>query len=92
MSGIPHALRDLAEADPEIEALIQRSGDATWDLIAVGSSGDWQRGVFLTREAAADAAGELGFKLVESWEDGEIAKRVNSLDAWSSPIGKRRAV
>ncbi len=87
----PH-LREFASSHTDVEAVVQRTGDATWDLIAVDPDGEWQRGVFLSKEAAIEAAGALGFGRIDSWEEGDLAKRANSSDAWSSPSGKRRAV
>jgi hypothetical protein len=77
---------------PEVEAVVQRIGRDTWDLVLIDVDGNWNRGVFESKEQARAVAEELGVPTHEGWDDDRLAKRMNKRDHWNSPGGQRRAL
>jgi hypothetical protein len=88
----PSALREFAKLHPEVEAVLQRVGRDTWDLVLVDVTGLWVRDEFETDEAAEAAAAELGIRLHRGWGDPRIVRRMNARDHWGGPGGQRRAL
>jgi hypothetical protein len=76
---------------PDVEAVLQRCGRDTWDLVLVDVDGNWTRWVFVSREAAEEASGELGITLHDGW-DARMTQRMNRRDHWGEPGGQRRAL
>ncbi|HEY7280186.1 MAG TPA: hypothetical protein VID47_01225 [Actinomycetota bacterium] len=76
----------------EVDAVVQRIGLDTWDLLLIDASGDWTRWVTVTKESAEAAARELGATVHDGWDADELAKRMNRHDDWTEPGGHRRAV
>ncbi len=75
-----------------LDAVVQRIGLDTWDLLLIDASGDWTRWVTTSKESAEAAAGELGATVHEGWDADELAKRMNRHDDWNEPGAHRRAV
>ncbi|MFM7718370.1 MAG: hypothetical protein ACKO8G_02600 [Actinomycetota bacterium] len=87
----PNGLRDFAKLHPGAEAVLQRAGRGTWDLVLIAVDGTWVRDVFPTPEAATAACEDLGVRLQRGWDDPRLARRMNRRDHWSTPDGQRRA-
>jgi hypothetical protein len=75
----------------DVEAVLQRCGRDTWDLVLIDVDGSWTRWVFVSREAAEAAAEDLGVPLHEGW-DARMTQRMNRRDHWGEPGGQRRAL
>jgi hypothetical protein len=87
----PSTLREFAKLRPEVEAVLQRVGRATWDLVLVDVEGNWVRDVFETEAEASAVCAELGIRLHRGWDDPRLARRMNGRDHWNAPGGQRRA-
>jgi hypothetical protein len=74
-----------------LEAVVQRIGLETWDLILVDADGAWDRWVFHTQADARTAAEAAGAAVHEGWTD-ELSQRVTHRDEWRTPGGTRRAL
>ena len=94
MSGqIPEDVRRFAKEHADgLDAVIQRIGLDTWDLLLIGANGDWTRWVTNSKESAEAAGKELGAAVHDGWDADELAKRMNRHDDWTEPGGHRRAV
>jgi hypothetical protein len=88
----PSALREFVKLHPEVEAVLQRVGRGTWDLVLVDVTGLWVRDEFETDAAAEAAARELGIRLHRGWGDPRMVRRMNARNHWSGPGGQRRAL
>ena len=84
-------LRDFVSSHEGVEALVQRVGRDTFDLILVDAEGNWTRAVFDAKEEAEAAAKGLDLQPHDGWTDG-LAKRMNRRDHWNRPGGQRRAL
>ena len=91
-SAVPQSLRKFASIQPEVEAVLQRIGDGTWDLVAIDVDGNWTRWVFPSDAVARSACTTLGIPVHDGWEEPRMARRMNGLDAWATPGAKRRAL
>ena len=89
---MPNDLRRFAILRPEVEAVLQRCGRDTFDLLLVDVQGNWTRGVFPSKEFAETVARDLGVPFHEGWDDPRMARRMNRRDHWNSPGGQRRAL
>jgi hypothetical protein len=76
----------------DVEAVLQRCGRDTWDLLLIDVDGNWTRWVFVSKELAEAAARELDVPLHEGWDDPRMARRMNRRDHWNEPGGQRRAL
>jgi hypothetical protein len=74
-----------------VEAVLQRCGLDTYDLVLIDVDGNWTRGVFPSEEIAGAVAGDLGVPLNHGWND-RMAKRMNRRDHWNVPRGQRRGL
>lgn len=95
MSGrtrAPARLREFAKLHPGAEAVIQRIGRGSVDLLVVAVDGTWTREVVASTEAAAAICGELDLRRNEGWDDPRIARRMQRRDHWATPDGQRRAL
>ena len=93
MSTGPSAeLRRFAEGREDLDAVIQRIGLDTWDLLVIDGEGNWTREVFTSNEECAAAAEAVGATVHEGWDEEAIAKRMNRRDHWNEPGGQRRAL
>ena len=88
----PSALRDFVKLHREVEAVLQRVGRGTWDLLLVDVEGTWLRDEFVSEEAAEAASRELGIRVHRGWDDPRIVRRMNGRDHWNRPGGRRRAL
>ena len=89
---VPADLRKSAAGHEGVDAVIQRIGVDTWDLLLIDGDGNWTRAVYLTKEQCQDVAGQLGVTVHDGWDDESIAKRMNRRDNWNEPGGRRRAL
>jgi hypothetical protein len=87
----PSDLRTFAILRQDVEAVLQRCGLDTYDLILIDLAGDWTRWVFPSEELAEAAAADLGVRLHRSWDD-RMVRRMNRRDHWNDPGGQRRAL
>ena len=88
---IPADLRRFAMLRSDVEAVLQRCGRQTFDLLLIDARGNWTRGVFTSDDAARAVAESLEVPLHEGWDD-RMAKRMNKRDHWNEPGGQRRAL
>lgn len=90
---IPDDVRRFAsEHSDGLDAVVQRIGLDTFDLVLIAGDGSWTRWVTTSKESADAAAKELGATVHEGWDADELAKRMNRRDEWNTPGGQRRAV
>ena len=87
----PTELREFALLCPDVEAVVQRCGLDTYDLLLIDLDGNWTRWVFTTEEAAVAVVGDLEVRLHRGWDD-RMTKRMNKRDHWNEPGGQRRAL
>jgi hypothetical protein len=92
MSGNRQAdeVRAFVKAHGTVDAVVQRIGHGTWDLILVDADGAWDRWVFGSKEDAGGAAASAGATVHDGWTD-ELSQRVTRRDEWRTPGGTRRA-
>jgi hypothetical protein len=83
--------RRFAASRSGVDAVVQRIGAGTWDLILIDADGAWDRWVFASREEASAAGEGAGASLHEGWTD-ELSQRVTRRDEWRTPGGTRRAL
>ncbi len=88
----PNALRDFAKLHREVEAVLQRVGRGTWDLLLVDVEGNWVRDELGGEEEAEAVCAELGLRMHRGWGDPRIVRRMNARDHWNRPGGQRRAL
>jgi len=74
-----------------VDAVVQRIGRDTWDLILIDGDGAWDRWVF-TSEEEATAAGEASGATVQAGWTDQLSQRVTRRDEWRTPGGTRRAL
>jgi hypothetical protein len=87
----PTELRQFVLLRPDVEAVLQRCGLDTYDLLLIDLDGNWTRWVFTTEEGAVAVAGDLEVRLHRGWDD-RMTKRMNQRDHWNEPGGQRRAL
>jgi hypothetical protein len=87
----PGELRTFQLTRPDVEAVVQRCGLNTCDLLLIDLDGNWTRWVFPSEEVAAAVAQDLGVPLHRGWND-RMVKRMNKRDHWNRPGGQRRAL
>jgi hypothetical protein len=88
---IPSELRRFAQLRPDVEAVLQRCGLDTYDLLLIDLDGNWTRWVFPSDGLARAVAEDLEVPLHEGWDD-RMAKRMNKRDHWNEPGGQRRGL
>jgi hypothetical protein len=89
---VPSDLRQFAMVRPDVEAVVQRIGHDTWDLLLIDVDGNWDRGVFESKEQAVAVAEKLRVPVHDGWDDDRMAKRMNKRDHWNVPGGQKRAL
>jgi hypothetical protein len=90
---MPSELRRFVQLRPDVEAVLQRCGADTFDLVLIDLDGNWTRWVFPSREVAEAVASDLEIPLHMGWEeDDRMARRMNKRDHWNEPGGQRRAL
>jgi len=87
----PTELRTFRLLRPDVEAVLQRCGLDTYDLLLIDLEGNWTRWVFPTEEAAQAVAEDLEVPLHRGWDD-RMTRRMNNRDHWNDPGGQRRAL
>ncbi len=87
----PVELRRFVALHTDTEAVLQRCGRATYDLVVIDAEGNWTRWVFTSEDAARAAATDLEVPLHDGWDD-RMAKRMNRRDHWNAAGGQRRAL
>jgi hypothetical protein len=89
---VPADLRRFAIVQPEVEAVCQRIGRDTWDLLLIDVEGNWTRGVFESKETCRAVADSMGLPFHDGWDDDRMARRMNRRDHWNVPGGQKRAL
>lgn len=89
---IPNEVRRFVAERKDIDAVVQRIGLDTWDLLLIDGGGNWTRMVLVSKEQAEQAAKDLGLESHDGWDDESIAKRMNRRDHWNEPGGQKRAL
>ena len=89
---VPEDVRRFVDGAEGVDAVVQRIGLHTWDLLLVDGEGNWTRMVVTSQEEAQAAAKALGLEPHDGWDDEAIAKRMNRRDHWNDPGGQRRAL
>lgn len=92
MDKAPASFDRFARTAEGVEAVLQRVGAGTFDLILVDAAGNWERAILPTEEEARRFCLGLDIRLHDGWDDPALAQRVNSLDSWATPGAKRRAI
>lgn len=87
----PPELRRFAQLRPDAEAVLQRCGIDTYDVLLIDLGGNWTRWVFPTEDLARAAVRDLEVPLHEGWDE-RMARRMNQRDHWNEPGGQRRAL
>ena len=91
MTAVPKDLGRFLEGRADVEAVLQRVGHRTFDVVFVDAAGDWTHWVVESEEAAAELAQSAGVPLRHEWTDA-LSRRVNDRDPWSDPKGQHRAL
>jgi len=91
VAGVPKDLRRFLEGRSDVEAVLQRVGHATYDVVFVDAAGEWTHWVVESEEAAASLAEAAGAPLHTEWTD-TLSRRVNDGNPWTDPKGQRRAL
>jgi hypothetical protein len=89
---IPADLRTFATLKPDVEAVVQRCGAETFDLLLIDLDGNWTRWIFPSQEDAEAVAEALGVPLHHGWDDDRLTRRMTKNDPWNEPGGDRRAL
>jgi hypothetical protein len=89
---IAQEVRRFAEQSEGVDAVVQRIGLDTWDLLLIDGEGNWTRVVVESKQQAEAVATELALKPHDGWDDETIAKRMNRRDHWNEPGGQKRAL
>ena len=87
----PTELRRFVQLREDVEAVLQRCGIDTYDLVLIDFLGNWTRWVFPSEEQAAEAAEALDVPLHREW-DARMVRRMNRRDHWNDAGGQRRAL
>jgi len=89
-AGVPKDLRRFLTGREGVEAVLQRAGHRTYDVVFVDAAGEWTHWVVESPDAARALAGAASVTLHESWSE-ELARRMSEHDPWTDPQGRRRA-
>jgi len=90
-ASVPKDLQRFLAGRDGVEAVLQRTGHRTYDVVFVDAAGEWTHWVVSSPEEARDLSAAAGVTLHESWSD-ELARRMSERDPWSDPNGARRAL
>jgi hypothetical protein len=88
--GVPKDLRGFLAGRDGVEAVLQRTGHRTYDVVFVDGRGEWTHWVVESPEAARALADAASVTLHEGWSE-ELARRTSEHDPWADPQGQRRA-
>jgi L-rhamnose mutarotase len=89
--GTPKELRQFVTYRPDVEAVLQRCGLDTYDLLLIDLQGNWTRWIFPSEDEAETVAHLLGVPLHRGWDD-RMSRRMNKRDHWNEPGGQKRAL
>ena len=89
-AGVPKDLHRCLEGRDGVEAVLQRTGHRTYDVVFVDAAGEWTHWVVESPDAARALAGAAAVPLHEAWSE-ELARRMSEHDPWTDPRGLRRA-
>ena len=89
--AVASELRRFVQLRSDVEAVVQRCGLRTYDLLLIDAEGNWTRWVFTSEEAAAAAAESLDVPLHREWDE-RMVRRMNHRDHWNQPGGQKRAL
>lgn len=93
MSGLSKDTRSFVANHDEVECVVQRIGHGLVETVFIDGGGEWVPAVFPSVELAEEACRHLAVPFHEGWEsDPRMARRMASLDAWSTPGATRRAL
>ncbi len=88
---VPPELSRFVAGRAGVEAVVQRCGRETFDLLLIDAEGNWTRVVLGSKEEAEHVAVSLGVAVHDGWTE-ELALRMNRRDHWNRPGGQRRAL
>jgi hypothetical protein len=88
----PTELREFAKLRRDVEAVVQRCGRETFDLLLIDVEGDWIRTVVPSEKEARAMSRDLGVRIHVGWDDPRLGRRMNRRDHWGRPGGRRRAL
>jgi hypothetical protein len=88
----PNRLRDFVIHHDDVEAVLQRVGMRTWDLLLIDLTGLWIREEVHSPDRAEAICADLRIRLNRGWQDPRPGRRMASRDHWRSPDGQRRAL
>jgi hypothetical protein len=88
---VPHELVQFTKIRYDVEAVLQRIGRDTYDLVLIDPDGNWTRAVFNAEDAARAAAEFLEVPVHDGWDE-RMSQRMNRRDHWGEPGGQRRAI
>jgi hypothetical protein len=89
--AVPSELRTFVTLGDDVEAVLQRCGRDTFDLLLIDLAGNWTRWIFASEEVAESTAQDLGVPLHRGWDE-RMSRRMNKRDHWNEPGGQRRAL
>jgi hypothetical protein len=91
VAALPKDLGRFLDGRADVEAVLQRVGHATYDVVFVDAGGEWTHWVVDSEQAAAALAEAAGVPLHSEWTD-TLSRRVNDGNPWADPHGQRRAL
>jgi len=84
-------IRQFVILHQDVEAVLQRCGRDTFDLVLIDLDGNWDRWVFTSADQAEAAAESMDVPVHHGWDE-RMTKRMNRRDHWNEPGGQRRAL
>jgi hypothetical protein len=91
MADVPKDLRRFLDGRADVEAVVQRVGHQTYDVVFVDGAGEWTHWVVESTDAAAALAEAANVPLRDDWTD-TLSRRVNDSDPWADPNGQHRGL
>lgn len=91
MASLSPELRQFSALRQDVEAVLQRCGRDTWELVLIDLEGEWTMAVFTSEEEATAAAAQLEVPLHRGWDEDRLAQRMSRHDPWRTR-GIRRAL
>jgi hypothetical protein len=90
---LPTELRRFVQLRSDVEAVLERCGRETFDLVLIDAGGEWTRWVLPSEDAGLAMAADLGIPVHRGWEaDPRMTLRMNRNDPWKGARGTRRAL
>jgi hypothetical protein len=91
LTGVPKGLRRFLDGRSDVEAVVQRVGRDTYDVVFVDGAGEWTHWVVASEDAAAALTETARVPLHHEWTDA-LSRRVNDGDPWADAKGQHRAL